>query len=182
MGLPWLQRGAPAALVPLFAKLDAYDGPIPYERLVEIMQEHPVSAADLGDTIQVDGGAYVRTLVFEREHIEVLVMAWLPGQRSPIHDHAGSGCAVRVVAGTAYERLYAKDDDGFVVPTGDRVLQPVGVTGAFDDEIHSLGNAVAAPAPPSSILVTIHAYSPPLRPTRKYDERPAGERSVAGRA
>lgn len=125
---------------------------------------------DLGDAIQIDTGGYVRTLVFERAHVEVLVMAWLPGQRSPIHDHAGSACGVRVVAGAARETIFTCRDDGFVEEWDERHLAAGSVTVAFDRDIHALGNAVPSPASPRDILVTLHIYSPPLVPTRKYEQ------------
>jgi len=160
----------PAVLRPLLAELDRLPGPIPLGTLEELVARWPVTPEQLGDAIQIDGGAYVRALVFERAHVEVFVMAWLPGQRSPIHDHGGSACAVRIVSGAALERLYRKRDDGLVLSTGERRLTGGCVTGSFDNDIHSFGNAVDAPASVRDILVTIHAYSPPLRPTRKYEE------------
>jgi uncharacterized NAD(P)/FAD-binding protein YdhS len=171
----------PAALLPLLARLRSFDGPIPYPVLMDLLEANPVSAAELGGAIQIDGAAYVRTLVFQSDHVELLVMAWLPGQCSPIHDHAGSGCAVRVVAGGARERLYRKgDQDGPVTPCGERFLGPGEVTGALDEEIHSFGNAASSPASPTSILVTLHAYSPPLKPTRKYEASPSCVQPAGG--
>jgi len=160
----------PEALLPYFDALEAVSAAIPVQQLEALVGSWPITAEQLGDAIQIDDGAYVRTLVFERAHVEVLVMAWLPGQRSPIHDHGGSACAVRVVSGAALERLYEKRDDGRVVATGERRLTIGGVTSSFDDDIHSFGNAAEGPASPRDILVTIHVYSPPLRPTRKYVE------------
>jgi cysteine dioxygenase len=160
----------PEALSALFAELEAVGCAIPLTQLAALVERVPVTPEQLGDAIQIDGGAYVRTLVFERADVEVFVMAWLPGQRSPIHDHGGSACAVRVVSGAALERLYRKRDDGLVVATGERLLTGGRVTSSFDDDIHSFGNAVDAPASVRDILVTIHAYSPPLSPTHKYVE------------
>ncbi len=160
----------PVVLLTLFDELDRLSGAIPVWQLEELVARWPITAEQLGDAIQIDTDAYVRTLVFERGHVEVLVMAWMPGQRSPIHDHGGSACAVRVVSGSALERLYRKRDDGLVVATGERRLTSGGVTSSFDEDIHSLGNTADAPASPSDILVTIHVYSPPLQPTRKYVE------------
>jgi cysteine dioxygenase len=160
----------PAVLQALFDELDRFSGAIPVQQLEALVGRWPVTAEQLGNAIQIDGGAYVRTLVFERAHAEALVMAWLPGQRSPIHDHGGSACAVRVVSGAALELLYEKRDDGRVVATGERRLTSGDMTSSFDDDIHSFGNAADAPASPRDILVTIHVYSPPLQPTRKYVE------------
>lgn len=160
----------PAALLPFFEVLATYDGPIPLSDLHAMVGSLTFTSDDLGDAIQIDTGGYVRTLVFERAHVEVLVMAWLPGQRSPIHDHAGSACGVRIVAGAARETIFTCRDDGFVEEWDERHLAAGSVTVAFDRDIHALGNAVPSPASPRDILVTLHIYSPPLVPTRKYEQ------------
>ena len=161
----------PAALIPLFKKLASEGGKVELEQIKGELSRLRITPQDLGDAIHVDAGAYVRTLVFENEFVEVLVMAWLPGQRSPIHDHKGSGCAVKVVAGRAVERYYRPGPEGLVVKTGERSHSPGEVTASFDADIHSLGNAVEGPAGAQSTLVTLHVYSPPLAPTKKYVER-----------
>jgi hypothetical protein len=75
------------------------------------------------------------------------------------------------VSGRAVEQRFVLNDDGTVSRAG--ALEEFGsgaVTGSFDADIHAFGNAASAPAPPREILVTIHVYSPPLAPTRKYVE------------
>ena len=131
--------------------------------------------ADLGDVVHIHRGRYVRTLVFAHPDVEVLVMAWLPGQQSPIHDHAGSACVVRVLAGRAVERRFersTKDDrDDAVRAVDERSFEAGSTTASFDADIHLMGNAVAEDAEGCSlndILVTLHVYAPPLKPTRKY--------------
>ncbi|MFM9956889.1 MAG: cysteine dioxygenase [Phycisphaerales bacterium] len=158
----------PGVLGPLFAALDGYGGVIPIQSLQREVAAVIVTPEQLGDAIAIDTGAYVRTLVRETEHYEVLVMAWLPGQRSPIHDHAGSGCTVRIVSGTARESRYLPRADGLVTRDATITYLPGQVVSSFDRDIHDLGNAAACPASPRDILVTIHVYSPKLAPTRKY--------------
>lgn len=168
-------RCPPECLRPLFVALDEAakrQRPVPMATLKRLLESCTVTSDALGDSIQIDAARYVRTLVYRSATSEVLVMAWLPGQRSPIHDHAGSACAVRVVSGEALEQVYLRNDDGTVSPSGDpRRLASGGITGSFDSDIHALGNAAPEPAPPRDILVTIHVYSPPLQPTGKYAER-----------
>ncbi len=162
----------PVCMEPLFRALDRYAGPVPIEALIELVHDLSVSTDSLGDAIQIDATRYVRTLVFRSEIAEVFVMAWLPGQCSPIHDHAGSACAVRVVSGAALEQRFDRNDDGTVSRSGEPVrLEAGGVTGSVDSDIHTVANAATGPAPTREILVTIHVYSPPLSPTGRYVER-----------
>lgn len=159
----------PSVLQPLFDVLSEAGAPIELGTLTAAVGALDVTGAALGDAITIDTASYVRTLVYENAHVAVFVMAWLPGQRSPIHDHAGSACAVRIVSGRAVEQKFVVNDDGTVSRSGSPVELGAGaVTGSFDADIHAFGNAVSAPAPPRDILVTIHVYSPPLAPTRKY--------------
>ena len=161
----------PEVLRPLFDMLAGAASPVDLDTLSAAVGDLEVTADALGDAINIDTAAYVRTLVFESEHAAVFVMAWLPGQRSPIHDHAGSACAVRIVSGRGVEQKFTLNGDGTVSKQGGLSEVNAGdVVGSFDADIHAFGNAVSAPASPRDILVTIHAYSPPLAPTRKYAE------------
>jgi cysteine dioxygenase len=162
----------PEAMAPLFRDLDRHTAPVPLAELTRMVGALQVTSESLGDAIQIDSARYVRTLVYRSANAEVFVMAWLPGQCSPIHDHAGSACAVRVVSGTAVEQKFTPNDDGTVSRSGDAVrLGAGGATGSFDSDIHTVANAATPPAPPREILVTIHVYSPPLQPTGRYVER-----------
>lgn len=126
----------------------------------------------LGETVETASESYVRTLLFRSDHVELLVMTWLPGQRSAVHDHAGSVCAVRVMQGLALERRYRDVGDGAAVACDQiELLEEGATTISVDDDIHSLGNALASGAPAEQRLVTVHIYSPPLRAMRRYAER-----------
>ncbi len=166
-----LTERPPRVLLPLFDALSLVPLGNPLEGLQRALAAIELDADALGESIAIDTAAYVRTLVLRRPSVEVFVMAWLPGQKSPIHDHRGSACAVKVVSGVGIEQQYRCAGEDTVVRTGgaQRVL-PGGVIGSFDADIHSFGNAAASPASIRDILVTVHAYWPPLAPTLKYVE------------
>lgn len=102
---------------------------------------------------------YQRRQIFLSEHVELLLMSWLPGQRSRIHDHGGSLCVFRVLAGEATEVRYELGRDGRAKPIGAAHLSAGASAAAQDAEIHALGNDGRSAVP----LVTLHAYSPPLQ-------------------
>jgi cysteine dioxygenase len=159
----------PPPLAPLFDRLSQSREPCALDLLERALDDLEISADALGESIAIDTAAYVRTLVFRTPHVEMFVMAWLPGQRSPIHDHRGSACAVKVVSGRALEQRYEPGPEGTVVRAAAPQLVGVGtVIGSYDADIHAFGNASMGPAPIRDILVTMHAYSPPLAPTTKY--------------
>jgi cysteine dioxygenase len=92
------------------------------------------------------------------------VMCWRNGQRSPIHDHIGSSCAVRVIEGALTETLFDFAPNGHVKPTCSRDLIPGTVFGGEDTDVHQVSNLQAHNAD----LVTLHIYSPPLQAMGTY--------------
>jgi cysteine dioxygenase len=58
---------------------------------------------------------YTRTLVGFDNHFVALLLCWGKGQQSPIHDHAGASCWVKMLAGDLEEVLYDRDNDGKLV-------------------------------------------------------------------
>jgi predicted metal-dependent enzyme (double-stranded beta helix superfamily) len=108
---------------------------------------------------------------YERIHLddshEVWVISWLPGQSTGFHDHGGSAGAFTVVWGTLMERRVVGG-----TTTGQVLAKPVGAGGArsFGPRyIHDVRNAS-----PSTVAVSVHAYSPPLPEMTRYDLTPAG--------
>lgn len=76
-----------------------------------------VNAAALRPYIFFDGTKpYTRNVITVNEHYALIAMCWSPGRASPVHDHAGSGCWLRVVSGELFEALYSapggEGDDG----------------------------------------------------------------------
>ena len=101
---------------------------------------------------------YQRNLMQEGPSYQALVLCWRAGQRSPIHDHAGSSCGVRVIEGTAVETLFERTEAGHVYATGSRELTPGHCCVSADSDIHQLSNLQSD----GRDLVTMHIYSPPL--------------------
>lgn len=89
----------------LVAALVAGDGDAVAARLAG---EELVNAAALRPYIFFDGTKpYTRNVITVNEHYALIAMCWSPGRASPVHDHAGSGCWLRVVSGELLEALYS---------------------------------------------------------------------------
>lgn len=117
---------------------------------------------------------YTRSLVAHDPNFTVLVLCWNKGQRSPIHDHAGSCCWVKVLSGVLRERRFRHHDDlvsqGAAVDAsppgrGDKGLVCTsdasfgrGAVCYMDDTCgyHDMGVADS-----ESRVVSMHVYSPP---------------------
>jgi cysteine dioxygenase len=109
-------------------------------------------------------GTYARHRVHMGEHAELLVLCWRPGQRTPIHDHAGSFGTVRVLQGVMWETLFEMDETSGLAYKSSREWTPGHVTGADIPDIHQLGN----PDISGQDLITLHLYSPPLTSLNVY--------------
>jgi cysteine dioxygenase len=110
------------------------------------------------DYMKFSNRYYMRNLVRAGPWYHLLVLCWRNGQRSPIHDHAGSSCGVRVLRGVMTETLFEFAPNGHVKATGSRDFPPGSVIGSQDSDMHQVSNLQAGTAD----LVTLHVYSPPL--------------------
>jgi cysteine dioxygenase len=51
---------------------------------------------------------YARNLVHKTDRFEIMIMCWHAGQRSSIHDHAGSLGGLKILQGTLTESLFER--------------------------------------------------------------------------
>jgi cysteine dioxygenase len=142
----------------LICYLDGLTGRAPLGKLVTELDELDVDCAEVARFIRFSNQGYTRNLVRAGPWYNLLVLCWKNGQRSPIHDHAASSCGVRVLRGTLTETHFEFAANGLVKATFSRELEPGGVCGTQDDDLHQVSNLQAGDAD----LVTLHVYSPPL--------------------
>ena len=146
------------ALKELFSQLDEHTDPVPLDLLTQRLEDLDVRTDDLEPFERFSQSHYQRNLVHRGPAYHALLLCWLNGQRSPIHDHRGSACAVRVIRGAATETLFAPGANGLIYATGSEVFSEGTVIGSQDSDMHQISNLQAAEAD----LVTLHIYSPPL--------------------
>ncbi len=152
-------------------RLDRCEADVPLNELVAALQDLEVSTEDLCDCIRYAPDCYKRNLLHRGPGYEALILCWKPGQRSPVHDHAGSICGVRVIAGTMTEIRYSLDGDR-LVQDGVSSFGTGSVCGSFDADIHEISNLDDEP------LVTLHVYAPPMASCHTYQPPPAVTRAV----
>jgi cysteine dioxygenase len=138
--------------------LDNLEERAPLEELTARLAALDINCADVADYIRFSDRGYSRNLVRAGPWYNVLVLCWKNGQRSPIHDHAESTCAVRVLRGTATETTFQFAPNGHVWATGSKLHRPGTVMGSQDADMHQVSNLQAGNAD----LVTMHIYTPPL--------------------
>ena len=148
----------PGPIESAFSKLDRFDGRLPLRAILDWFAECDISAGDVANYLVFSPERYVRNLLHAGPAYQALVLCWRNGQRSPIHNHRGSHCGVRVLRGVATETVFARAPNGMVVAVGSRDLPPGHLCASADDDIHQVSNLQAGGAD----LVTLHVYSPPL--------------------
>lgn len=128
------------------------------DQIYDWLKNAQISVEELQPYVSFKEGNYWRHRVCRNAFVEMLVLCWRPGQRTPIHDHNGSHGGVKVYRGTMWETIFNYDSVMGLKYKSAREYSPGSVTGSDVPDIHQLGN----PDVSDQDLVTIHIYSPPL--------------------
>jgi cysteine dioxygenase len=128
------------------------------EQIYGWLEAAEISADELQPYLGFKEGNYWRHRVMRNQFVEMLVLCWRPGQRTPIHDHNGSHGGVKVQQGMLWETIFSYDAVAGLEYKSAREYSPGAVTGSDVPDIHQLGN----PDVSEQNLVTIHVYAPPL--------------------
>jgi predicted metal-dependent enzyme (double-stranded beta helix superfamily) len=126
-----------------------------------------------GQHLAFDPSGYLRRRLFLNNEWEILLLCWLPGQSTAIHDHGASLGYTLVLMGDLVETTYRWRGEGTPMERlGDCTLGSHQVTTEVHDTIHTVSNRGAAPA------ASLHLYSPPLKYLHAYDESTGAQRYV----
>ena len=142
----------------LLSQFDRHPESIPLDELVAGLTESNLCLDDVQEFVSFSDECYQRHLIHVGPGYQALILCWHSGQRSPIHDHHGSGCGVLVLAGVLSETVFERNSTGLIFPTRTSELVEGHVCGSFDSDIHQVSNL----QPAGQDLVTLHIYSPPL--------------------
>ncbi|KAJ1895740.1 hypothetical protein LPJ66_004406 [Kickxella alabastrina] len=123
-----------------------------------------------------EGTRYTRNLVDDGNgKYNLLILVWGEGQSSPIHDHAGSHCMMKLLAGELNEDLFAWPEQAGSCDTSNTEnlrlkrtapLKTNSVAYMHDNiGLHRIGN-------PSNTqkAVSLHLYSPPYNMCKTFNE------------
>jgi len=139
-------------------EFDQYTGRIPLVVLQEWLARTEVTLDLVRPFLRFSPEHYVRNLMYAGQSYQALVLCWQSGQRSPIHDHRGSSCAVKIISGIATETTFVTAANGMVYATGSRQLAAGDSCASQDADVHQMSNL----QPEGTDLVTLHIYSPAL--------------------
>jgi len=149
------------------------------EKICGLLRSVRIDPNEFGRYLRFKKGAYTRNLVgFDvppgdgnKAKFTLLVLCWEKGQFSPIHDHAGSSCWVKVLQGRLQEQRFEESEPLKLKSV--TTLGPQEVCYINDSQgIHAMGNPDS-----DQVTVTLHCYAPPYILCRLFDEK-SGETKV----
>ena len=149
----------PSCLESLASFLYSLDRRATVEELQHHLENLDVTREDLEQYANFGDACYRRNIICENEWFELLCICWRSGQRSPIHNHAGSTCGLRIIEGIATETVFEQTASGQIKPVKSVDFDPCLVCSTQDEEIHQVSNLQS----PDQKLMTLHIYSPPLK-------------------
>ncbi|KAI7882054.1 cysteine dioxygenase type I [Lichtheimia hyalospora FSU 10163] len=110
--------------------------------IIHLMEQYSSNSKDWSQyTIFDHSRAYTRNLIDDGNgKFNLMILAWSKGQQSPIHNHAGSHCIMKVLDGELSETQYAwpksspKQDSSALSTADSSDITDAVVTHADDDE------------------------------------------------
>jgi cysteine dioxygenase len=151
-------RHQPFNLQSLVGTLESLKSIPSLAEIYEWLERSKISNEALQPYTAFKEGNYWRHRVCRNKFVEMLVLCWRPGQRTPIHDHNGSHGGVKVCQGLLWETTFSFDSVAGLAYKSVRELASGSITGSDVPDIHQLGN----PDVSGQDLVTLHVYAPPL--------------------
>ncbi len=142
----------------MFAYLDALQGRPSLPEFAADLARFEIDLDDVARCVRFSDRTYQRNALRAGPEYHAWVLCWRNGQRSPIHDHSGSACVVRVLQGTLTETLFEFAPNGHVKATFSRDYPEGSIFASEDSDLHQVSNLQAGEAD----LVTLHVYAPPL--------------------
>jgi cysteine dioxygenase len=161
----------PLNLGQLVEKLNGYTQRVPLVELEQWLSDLELQEGELEQYYCFSAGHYTRNPIAVGPAYQALILCWLPGQESVIHDHVGSSCAVRILHGACTEVVFNWQPDGSLAESHSCTLPEGRICGTQDADIHMIANYTP------DKLITLHIYSPPLEVmnTYKLNGEKAGE-------
>lgn len=129
-----------------------------------LLRKLELEPEELRDHLGFKPNTYTRHRLFRSDLCEMLVLCWLPGHRTAIHDHNGSYGAIRICEGAMEEEIFALNAAGEVEFATMHRRVAGEVTGTDVPDIHRIGNGEHS----TERMVTLHVYAPPLRVINTY--------------
>lgn len=151
---------AVATIDELRAVLQTSDRPWTAPELVTFTSRLRIPRKQWRGCVAFNAHRFCYQTLYASPQFEVNLIGWRSGQHSSVHDHRGTACCVLVLDGILTNRDYSMGSGSTLNETGRFDLKPGEILSRTGWEIHRCGNEQTHGVD----LVTLHLYSPPLRP------------------
>jgi cysteine dioxygenase len=127
-----------------------------------LLRHSVIEHEDLRGHLIFDPSRYTRNLVFRNAHFELLILCWSPGSASPVHDHGGAQCFMKVYSGSLrveeFTILSGGRRQGYahIAPSGSTVMS----RGAID--VRTTTRDLHRVAALREEAISVHVYAKPL--------------------
>ena len=109
---------------------------------------------------------YTRNCIFENERFELILICWQSSHKTPIHDHGGEECWVKVIDGEFKETVYKLNEVSEVNILKTNLFKAGDISYMIDFMgCHQLKNLSSHRA------LSLHLYAKPIRNCNIYDEQ-----------
>ena len=127
-------------------------------RMQDILNRLAVTAEEVQPHALFSEKRYARNLVYKDREFEIMIMCWKAGQRSSIHDHAGSLGGIRILQGELTECLFSRAANGMIKSLSSADYEIENTRVEETSLIHQISNLQAE----NGKTVSVHIYVPPL--------------------
>jgi cysteine dioxygenase len=127
-------------------------------KMQDLLDRLVVTAEEVQQHALFSEKRYARNLVYKDRQFEIMIMCWNAGQRSSIHDHAGSLGGIKILQGELTECLFGRAANGMIksLSSTDYAIERNRVEET--SLIHQISNLQAG----NGRAVSVHIYIPPL--------------------
>ena len=109
---------------------------------------------------------YTRNCIIDNEKFELILICWCEGHRTPIHDHGGEECWVKVIEGEFKETIYKQNEGGELNFVKSSISKSNEITYMKDFMgFHRLENLS------NKRSMSLHLYAKPIRKCNTFDEK-----------
>jgi cysteine dioxygenase len=127
-------------------------------RMQDILNRLVVTTDEVQPHAVFSAKRYARNLVYKDRQFEIMIMCWNAGQRSSIHDHAGSLGGIKILQGELTECLFGRAANGMIKSLSSAEYATEEARVEETSLIHQISNLQAG----NGKTVSVHIYIPPL--------------------
>jgi cysteine dioxygenase len=131
----------------------------------DIMRSIEIPSSALESYCSWSNESYTRNCIIENEKFALILLCWEGGQVTPIHDHGGEECWVKIIEGEFRETIYKENEVGELNIVKTVISKSNDITYMIDFMgFHRLKNLA------NKRSMSLHLYAKPIRNCKMFDE------------